>query len=393
MSRVPRVFALAIGLPFVLGASISRAAPMFVGLGYLPGGGAYSIAHGVSDDGSAVVGNGDSALISEAFRWSEGAGMVGLGVLPGGQQSVATGASADGSVAVGTNHYEFPAIPGSEAFRWTPSGGMVGLGLLPGGSHSHATGVSSDGSAVVGFGNDGSISEAFRWTQAGGMVGLGFLVPGGGPTGSMANGVSADGSVVVGRSDSPIGAGEAFRWTQAGGMVGLGSLSDEFPASEAIDVSFDGSVVVGTSASPVFGLPGLHLPEAFRWTEAGGMVGLGLLPSAQSSRAHGASADGSVVVGSAVHETGTGSEAFIWDATNGMRELNQVLTDLGLDLTGWNLDEATDISADGLTIVGTGTNPSGQSEAWIAVIPEPGTGVLLALGLGVLARRRYAAHR
>ena len=365
---------------------------MFVGLGYLPGGGAYSIAHGVSDDGSAVVGNGDSALISEAFRWSEGAGMVGLGVLPGGQQSAATGASADGSVAVGTNHYEFPAIPGSEAFRWTPSGGRVGLGLLQGPSQSHATGVSSDGSAVVGPGNDESNSEACRRTQAGRIVGLGLLLQGGGPTGNTANGVPPDGESVVRRSDSPIGAGEAFRRTQTSRMLGPGAPSDEFPASEAIDVSFDEAEGVENRDCTGFGLPGLHVPEAFRSTEAGGMVSRGLLPSAQSSRPHGASANGAEP-GSAVHETGTRSEAFIWDATNGMRELDQVLTDLGLDLTGWTLVEARDISADGRTIVGTGTNGSGQSGAWIAVIPEQGTTARRALGIGRLPRRRYAAHR
>ena len=44
---------------------------------------------------------------------------------------------------------------------------------------------------------------------------------------SNANAVSADGSVVVGYSSSAASgpfATEAFRWTQAGGIVGLGDL-------------------------------------------------------------------------------------------------------------------------------------------------------------------------
>ena len=53
------------------------------------------------------------------------------------------------------------------------------------------------------------------------FMGVGDL-PGGGIS-SQAFAVSADGLVVVGGSSSANG-GEAFRWTQAGGMVGLGDL-------------------------------------------------------------------------------------------------------------------------------------------------------------------------
>jgi hypothetical protein len=62
-----------------------------------------------------------------------------------------------------------------------------------------------------------------------------------------------------------------------------------------------------------------------------------------------------------------------------MRSLQQVLTnDYGLDLTGWSLNVANAISADGLTIVGSGTNPNGLTEAWIASldgepVSQPGT--------------------
>lgn len=45
------------------------------------------------------------------------------------------------------------------------------------------------------------------------------------------------------------------------------------------------------------------------------------------------------------------------------------------------------VSDDGLTIVGWGSNSSGQEEAWYAVIPEPSTGLLLGLGLAALASR------
>src|SRR5207253_5636201 len=97
---------------------------------------------------------------------------------------------------------------GSEAFRWTAGGGMVGLGDLPGGIfESDAGGVSDDGTVVVGRSFASSDFEAYRWTAATGMVGLGDL-PGGGSY-SAAYGESGDGSVVVGQSQSSLGY-EAF---------------------------------------------------------------------------------------------------------------------------------------------------------------------------------------
>jgi probable HAF family extracellular repeat protein len=260
---------------------------------------------------------------------------------------------------VGEGNSSAGAIGGNEAFRWTQATGMVGLGDLPGGSfQSDARGVSADGSVVVGYGNSGTGFQAFRWTQATGMVGLGYLP--GGSFSSAADGVSADGSVVVGYGNSGTGF-QAFRWTQATGMVGLGYLPGG-ESSGASAVSADGSVVVGHSRDF-----GFNTQEAFRWTQGTGMVGLGDLPGGDfSSRAYGVSGDGSVVVGLSGGSILAG-EAFIWNSSQGMRSLQQVLTnDYGLNLTGWTLRIARAISADGLTVVGEGRNPSGNTEAWIA---------------------------
>ena len=195
-----------------------------------------------------------------------------------------------------------------------------GLGFLSGGNDSQAVGVNADGTVVVGSSyatRNGTNAEAFRWTQAGGMAGLGFL-PGGGY--SEAAGVNADGTVVVGLgglgSDSiGIGYFEAFRWTQVGGMAGLGFLPGG-GLSEALGVNADGTVVVGgsTAASGT----GTNL-EAFRWTQAGGMAGLGFLPGGGLSQAQGVNADGTVVVGeSTASGTGTNAEAFRWTQAGGM---------------------------------------------------------------------------
>ncbi len=151
-------------------------------------------------------------------------------------------------------------------------------------------------------------------------------------------------------------------------MVSLGDLPGGGFVSRAFGVSADGSIVVGTGGSDLGSL-GI---EAFIWTIEGGMVGLGSLPSfIPRSEASSVSADGSVVVGTSVSEFG-GFATFIWDATNGMQNLKEVLeTQHGLNLTGWRLSFATAISDDGLTIVGWGRNPEGNTEAWRATLPPP----------------------
>jgi len=365
--------------------SSALAGPLFTGLGDLSEGSG-SIAREMSADGSVVVGaSGD-----DAFLWTAEAGMVGLGALPGGSSSRANGVSADGSVVVGFSD----SASGRQAFRWTAGTGMVGLGDLPAAGSSFdsvANAVSADGSVVVGDGSpeeqlDPLPTEAFRWTADGGMAGLGAL-SGAGLEASNARGVSADGSIVVGTADSDLGF-QAYRWTEEGGMIGLGQLPVEgFTSglSEGRGVSADGSVVVGTSLTAFDEDTEF---EAFRWTAAGGIVGLGdLAGGIVNSVANDVSGDGSVVVGRG--ESAVGDEAFVWDASNGLRSLRDVLSvELGLDLTGWILTEAEAISDDGLTIVGTGIDPGGDTEAWIAVIPEPGTALLLGGGLVAMGVRR-----
>ena len=333
-------------------------AAKFLGLGDLADGSFFSLASGLSANGSVVVGLSDSASGGEAFRWTSVSGLVGLGDLAGGSfNSHAFGVSDDGSVVVGLGD----SASGGEAFRWTSVSGLVGLGDLAGGSfNSHAFDVSADGSVVVGRGaNSMPANEAFRWTSASGLVGLGDLA--GGAFSSSASGVSADGSVVVGRSSSASGT-EAFRWTSGGGLVGLGDLAGGAFFSSAFDVSADGSVVVGTSTSASGN-------EAFRWTSGSGLVGLGDLAGGSFfSIAGSVSADGSVVVGESI--SALGSEPFIWDEANGMRKVKDVLSpSVGAALNGWTLSFAV-ISADGRTIVGGGTNPSGNTEGWIAYMED-----------------------
>ena len=181
------------------------------------------------------------------------------------------------------------------------------------------------------------------------LVGL-TMTDGRPSTHSVVTGVSADGSAIVGYSRSRNGR-EAFLWTQAEGMIGLGDLPGGRFSGRATGVSADGSVVVGYSH-------GRNGTEAFRWTRATGMVGLGDLPGGSfSSMATGVSADGSVVVGQGVGADRQ-REAFIWTRTTGMVGLG--------DLPGGAfLSMATGVSADGSVVVGRGVGAVGLNEAFI----------------------------
>lgn len=334
------------------------------GLGDLAGGADYSEALGINADGSSVVGVSTGVNGTEAMLWTASGGMVGLGDLAGGMvYSVAYDVTDDGSMVVG---YSISAS-GTEAMYWTSSTGMVGLGDLAGGVFSsYANGVSADGSVIVGNGVSASGGEAWRWTSGGGMVGLGDLA--GGAFSSYARATSADGSVVVGYGTSASGT-EAMRWTSSSGMVGLGDLAGGAFESKAYNVSADGSVVVGYSRNAID-------QEAFRWTAATGMVGLGDLNGANfiQSEAYAVSADGNVVVG--YSDTPGGSQAFYWTVNDGMESVADILSAAGVNTTGWDLSVAYDVSDDGTLVVGTATNPSGDTEAFMAKISPIQAGLI-----------------
>ena len=235
-------------------------------LGVLPGDSSSS-ANAVSADGSTVVGmsevEGSNGAVSlHAFRWTQAGGMIDLGTL-GGKKAAAHGVSADGSVVVGESGAEPEGT--DHAFRWTQAGGMADLGVLPGDSSSMANAVSADGLVVVGYSYSAKAdaAHAFRWTEADGMIDLG--VPPGARS-SVANAVSADGSVIVGDStEQPGGPTHPFRWTQAEGIkdlkkllvdAGINMTGINLDSAEA--VSENGKYIVGEG---VFDLSGFFVED------------------------------------------------------------------------------------------------------------------------------------
>ena len=131
------------------------------------------------------------------------------------------------------------SVSGTEAFRWTSGDGMVGLGDLPGGSFSsRAKGVSSDGLVVVGRSNSALGQEAFIWDAANGMRNLKTVLTGLGVdmTGwrlVSALGISADGTKIVGTGVNP--SSDQVAW--------LADLSPGLPAASRRSLMLIGIVL------------------------------------------------------------------------------------------------------------------------------------------------------
>ena len=347
-ARTVRVSAAAFLVASVATATTSAQEASFQGLGALPNDVGFfdSKAHGISDDGAFIVGESyDEGWVG--FIWHEDTGMTLLPDIPGASIHARAFACADGgSIVVGYGNRDGGNI--NDAIRWV-SGAPVSLGLPLGpnpNDDGEANAVSPDGLVIVGqYGVGGGLDLPYRWVN-GTVTCLGSLRTDGLVHG-VAEGLTPDGLIIVGSARNDDGFNQAFRW-EDGVMSALPSGGSP---SVAHDVSDDGSIVVGWATTGIA-----------RWTN-GAYENLGY-----SGRGRAVSGNGAVMVGNLW--TGT-QAAMIWDASNGVRDLQEVLeTEHGLVLTGWTLFDAWDISADGTVIVGYGFNPDGNYEAWRAVVPR-----------------------
>jgi probable HAF family extracellular repeat protein len=386
MSGLARTMVLAMGSAAILLSGRGALGQSLTGMGHLSGDNA-SQALGVSADGSVVVGIGgtDGGYV-HALRWTREAGVD--NIAPASSFAHAHAVSGDGSVIVGIGD---PDGAGSGAFRWTNATGMVRLDTT-GTTGTDAYAVNADGSVVSGYIIVGDGKRAAIWTNAGvggGVVhNLGTLStssgPGdyhcGGPGQFPAfsqgyGGISADGTIVSGDGSANVQycSGHVFRWVSdgAGGgtLTDLGHLPGQYATdSLAFGISGDGLVVVGQSQAS-------NNDQAYRWSAATGMVDIGfaLTQGNDLSQGNAANSDGSVVVGWFYSEVAGDTHALLWTTARGSEDFQDYLAGLGVDLTGWVLQDATAISADGLTIVGYGDH-NGLTEGWIADLhPACGT--------------------
>jgi hypothetical protein len=227
---------------------------------------------------------------------------------------------------------------------------MTSLGQVPNHNYYAITGISTDGSVVTGVSRGGSATTVWRWTEETGLVVLEEGTPEKGfqeqrlGVGQL---LSADGSVMVGERRSPDGGqSEAFRWTAETGFQQLPAPPGRLYASVK-DMTPDGKWVFGQSwTNPDFVTPTLDRVVPWLWSE----------------------------------ETGTLNLLEVFESQG-----------LGPSIAGWeslwhNAANFGRISADGRAIIGSGINPDGFLEAWVAyldpvVVPEPTSAALAMLAL------------
>jgi len=334
----------------------AQAQPTFTPIGFPPGQGTSQV-RAVSADGSIVLEH--SSLTP--YLWSAGTGFVPLAIPDGavlwGQTS---DLSADGTTVSGQKDNINSSAQGAVG---TVVSGQVIIAEPPVVTECGCA-VSGDGAVVVGFGQGFPGRHAYRWTEADGVQDLGTL-PGGSE--SRAWDISPDAQFIVGvsRSSNNDGAvnpcygncGEAFVWTAPEGMVGLGFYPGEDRWSGAAEISADGRVVAGTYRTLS------NTNRACRWVRDGEswtIEDLGVDMGGPVA----VSDDGSVVA------LGELLGAGLWREGLGFTPLQDLLDDAGITPVGWSDLRLTDMSADGRTIVGWGTNPQGVDEGYIAFLGD-----------------------
>jgi len=194
------------------------AASGMVDLGDLgPSWGNQDTAIDVNSDGSVIVGMNQLRFDRTAFLWTSTGGMRSLGSLltaasPASRErfSSASATSEDGSVVVGSAYSDDGGI---EAFRWTPGTGMKGLGKLPQAAfpQSLAAAISADGTVIVGEANSAQGTRAIIWNSTGMHVLQDLLFSKGAGRGigsgvlKAAYDVSANGRTIAGWGNGPKG--------------------------------------------------------------------------------------------------------------------------------------------------------------------------------------------
>lgn len=325
--------------------------------------GSPSIAYAVSGDGQVVAVLDISSGQVPSLLYSDGTQRDLSTIFPAGNNGGAVNKlSTDGSVAMG-NYYDAAFL--NRAFIWTDADGLIDLGDLGQGVPSaQARGMSSNTTTVANAVVVGNAStglgglQAFSWTQAGGMVALPYLGTADGADMASAYGASANGSVIVGASDDGSGVQQAVYW-QGGNVfdLGIGSIYGASATSGALDVSASGTVIIGTATDGAD-------TRAFRWESGVATILDNAAGGYTSFQPYEITPDGNIIVGTSFGAPNGLFQATRWDETNGTQLLEDILLAANVDLTGWQLAQATGVSDDGSVIVGLG-DLNGQTRGFI----------------------------
>ena len=323
----------------------------------------FDLIHGMypldmSADGSIMVGNDQ---LFDSVRWTESEGIVplgrgtsGLGIGAGSPDISDDGSRISATITTANGMFVTQGL-------WSEEGGWVDLmdpppadgGLLDL-SYGSAWGLSGNGEHVVGLywrpgnggpGGDGLAHASFS-TPAG-VTDLGSTMKD-----SRANHANFDGSVVVGWDTSnSFGYWSPTVWDN--GV--LTHLNTNLGWAMANYVTPDGNIIGGYTFNEIF-----MRGEATIWhrTESGwDQTILGVLPNTiNTTLVRAMTPDASIIVGYNEYNNFNVS-GFIWTAADGMQDIEDWLTDRGVEIPSTlNILDVTAISADGMIIAGIGAS-------------------------------------
>lgn len=347
--------------PLTLAGAAAASSATFTPLGHLPGSD-FSQATGISNDGQFVGGHSTTATGFAPIIWNGTTPQL-LTLPPGFEEGGAflNALSGDGQTAVALGL----AMEGFRGIRWdafgTPHVLHTGFG-----NFSSFNAINFDGSATAGFTNQNFMSmesDAVIWTSIGGQQILGDIP--GDPNAGSFTAVNDAGTFFGGFGND--GVRRPITWDATNGFQVLPGLDGNPAEGMVIEMSSNGSYIAGALGDEMSTVPAY-------WANGDNLQIIELWAGYEVGEATDITDDGSIVVGNwrlSPFSDELGSLAFIWDATNGARPLQEVLVDdYGVDLRGWTLNQVSAISPDGRALAGTGMNAQGDLEAYKVILPQ-----------------------
>jgi uncharacterized membrane protein len=292
-----------------------------------------------------------------------------MGEVGDASQAAITGISADGHV---TGFFFTDSI---RAGVWTQAGGWTAYGnAFPEGCDanvSSAWDVTADGATLVGMLWDGCRVAAARWalgTPAPTMLerlGVGFEA--GTPGDNRASAVADNGALMGGWASTEV----AGRFPAVWRVDGTGFLLEGLPAEEGGEVmaiSADGTMAAGYWGA-----------NAFYWTQATGAVSIGQLPSETDfapAIANAIAADNRLIFGVSGQPFFGTPNAFVWTQAGGMRPLADVVTAAGLVIPeGTRLTNVLAASVDGTVVLGQAQDAEFNITSFVLQLPVSAYGL------------------